>query len=339
MYFFFNNFNDEGKRRSRIKKPLFRFLNVFFLAVDLRNLNISKVSLTKLTSTRASKRNILNRNLLFFFELCTGKARSPPLNKKASDSIDHCEFNNYSKAILTNWTLKMHRDQWAQIALRVLIWVVVSWETTAGVVLDRSNVFNISGVLALARYPNSVHLQEHGKCKSPITDLRKRLSHAYGMLFPFVNVLDVFLEILGHVVWQFGGIVVAVRNPSVDSVQLQEYTRGALVVVVVVLQGAWTILLDVHIAHGSWWWWLSVITVVDILSSARNLTRCSVFCVGLKRGLNFSTGNSSSNYMIRIYDRIVHRSEGFINSRKIIFCQACHAKLYSLCCANLFHRT
>lgn len=132
----------------------------------------------------------------------------------------------------TNWTLEMHRNQWAQVTLRVLIWVVVSWETTAGVVLDRSNVFNVSGVLALARYPNSVH----------------------GMLFPTLNGLDVFLEILGHIGWQLGGIVVALRNPSVDSVQLQEYTRGALVVVVVVLQGAWTILLDVNIAHGPWRW-------------------------------------------------------------------------------------
>lgn len=155
----------------------------------------------------------------------------------------------------TNRTLKMHRNQWAQIALRVLIWVVVSRKTTARVVLDWSNVFNISRVLTLARYPNSVHC----------------------MLFHVVNVLDVFLQILGHVGWQFRGVVVAIRNPSVDSVQLQEYTRGALVIVVVVLQSAWTILLDVNIAHGPWWGFLSVITVVDILSSARNLTRCSVF--------------------------------------------------------------
>lgn len=182
--------------------------------------------------------------------------------------------------ILTNWTLKMHRNQWAQVALRVLIWVVVSGETAAGVVLDRSDVFNVSGVLALARHPNSVHLQRHGQFKSPKS--QTYANDAYGMLFPFVDGLDVFLEILGHVAWQLGGVVVAIRNPSVDSVQLQEYTRGALVVVVVVLQGAWAILLDVNIAHGPRWWWLGVITVVDILSSARNLTRCSVFCVGWK---------------------------------------------------------
>lgn len=132
----------------------------------------------------------------------------------------------------TNRTLKMHRNQWAQIALRVLIWIVVSWETTAGVVLDRSNVFDIGGVFALARHPHSVH----------------------GVFFPFVNVLDVFLEILGHIAWQSGGVVVAFRNPSVDTVQLQEYARGALVVVVVVLQGARAVLLDVHIAYGPRWW-------------------------------------------------------------------------------------
>lgn len=154
----------------------------------------------------------------------------------------------------TNWTLEMHGNQRAQVAFGVFIWVVVAGESTSWVILDWSYVFHIGGVLAFARHPNGVH----------------------GMMLLLVHVLDVFLEFLGHFAWQVGGVVVKLRHPSVDLVQLQEYAGGALVVVVVVLQGAWAVLLDVDIANGLWRWGLSVITVVDVLATAGNLPGCSV---------------------------------------------------------------
>lgn len=52
----------------------------------------------------------------------------------------------------------MHRHEWAQVALGVLVRVVVSGEATSRVVLDRANVLDIGRVLALARHPHGVHL-------------------------------------------------------------------------------------------------------------------------------------------------------------------------------------
>lgn len=154
----------------------------------------------------------------------------------------------------TNWTLEMHRHQGAQIAFGVLIRVVVAGETTTRVILDWSDIFDIGGILAFTRHPNGVH----------------------GVLFLVVDGLDVLLEVLGHVSGQVGGVVEEFRDPTVDLVQLQEYAGSALVVVVVVLQGAGAVLLDVHVADGPWRWQMGVITVVDVLSSAGNLTGCSV---------------------------------------------------------------
>lgn len=154
----------------------------------------------------------------------------------------------------TNWAHKVHCDERAEISLGVFEGIVVAWEASSWEVLDFSNVFNVGRVLALARHPDSVH----------------------SVLFPFLNSLDVLLQVTWHVAWQTAGGIVELRNPAVDLVQLQEYARGALVVVVFVLQGARSVLLDVHIAHGPRWWRLGVITVVDVLSSARNLTGCPV---------------------------------------------------------------
>lgn len=132
----------------------------------------------------------------------------------------------------TNWTLEMYRNQGAQIAFGVLVGIVVAGETTSWIILNWSNVLNIGGILAFTRHPNGVH----------------------GMLLLIVDVLDVVLEILGHVGWQVGRVVEEFRDPSVDLVQLQEYARRALVVVVVVLQGARAILLDVDVTDGPWRW-------------------------------------------------------------------------------------
>lgn len=116
----------------------------------------------------------------------------------------------------TDWSLKVHRHERAQVALGVLVRVVVSGEATSRVVLDRANVLDIGRVLALARHPHGVH----------------------GVLFLLLDSLDVVLEFGGHVAGQLGRFVEEFRDPSVDLVELQEYAGGALVVVVLVLQRA-----------------------------------------------------------------------------------------------------
>lgn len=149
----------------------------------------------------------------------------------------------------TDWSLEVHRHERAQIALGVLVRVVVSGEATSRVVLDGTDVLDIGRVLTLARHPHGVH----------------------GVLFLLLDGLDVVLEFGGHVAGQGARVVVEVRNPSVDLVQLQEYAGGALVVVVLVLQRARAVLLDVHVAHGPRRGSLGVITVVDVLASSRDL--------------------------------------------------------------------
>lgn len=182
--------------------------------------------------------------------------------------------------ILTNWTLEMHCHQGAQIAFGVLIRVVVAGETTTRVILDWSDIFDIGGILAFTRHPNGVHLRRKKFERRLFGTKHKDVIASYGVLLLVVDGLDVLLEVLGHVSGQVGGVVEEFRDPSVDLVQLQEYARSALVVVVVVLQGAGAVLLDVHVAHGPWRWQMGVITVVDVLSSAGNLTGCSVVCGG-----------------------------------------------------------
>lgn len=98
------------------------------------------------------------------------------------------------------------------------------------------------------------------------------------MLFLFLDSLDVVLEFGGHVAGQLGRFVEEFRDPSVDLVELQEYAGGALVVVVLVLQRARAVLLDVDVAHGARRGLLGVITVVDVLATARDLSGCPVIC-------------------------------------------------------------
>lgn len=150
----------------------------------------------------------------------------------------------------TDWSLEVHRHERAQVTFGVLERVVVSGEATSRVILDRTDVLDIGRVFALARHPHCVH----------------------GVLFLLLDGLDVVLEFGGHVAGQGARVVVKVRNPSVDLVQLQEYAGGALVVVVLVLQRARAVLLDVHVAHGPRRGSLGVITVVDVLASSRDLT-------------------------------------------------------------------
>lgn len=61
--------------------------------------------------------------------------------------------------ILTNRPLEVHRNQRAQITLRVLVRVVVAGESAPRIVLDLAHVLNVGCVFTLARNPHSVHLE------------------------------------------------------------------------------------------------------------------------------------------------------------------------------------
>lgn len=154
----------------------------------------------------------------------------------------------------TNWPLEVHRHQRTEVSFGVLERVVIARETASWVVLNWTNIFDVSRIFALARHPNGVQ----------------------GLFRLLFDSLDVFLQIGWHAAWQIAGVVEESRNPAVDFVQLQEYARGALVVIVMVLQRARSVLFDVNIAYGFRWWWLGIITVVNVLTASRNLTGCPV---------------------------------------------------------------
>lgn len=59
---------------------------------------------------------------------------------------------------LTDWAFEVNSDEWTQISFGVLVRIVVSGEASTWIILDWSNVLQISGVLALARHPDGVQL-------------------------------------------------------------------------------------------------------------------------------------------------------------------------------------
>lgn len=73
-------------------------------------------------------------------------------------------------------------------------------------------------------------------------------------------------------------VIVEMRAPSEDLVELKENARSTSVIVVMVLLNARSPRLDVNVAYLASWRFLTVIAVVDVLSTSRNRTRCLVSC-------------------------------------------------------------
>lgn len=153
-----------------------------------------------------------------------------------------------------HWSLKVDGDEGAEVSLGVLVRVEEAGETLRGIILDWANVLDVSRVLALARHPNRVE------------------AVAGGRLF----VLHKVLQSQRHLVGQTVRLIVVLRDPAVDLVQLEEDTGRTLVIVVVVLLDARRPALDVHVAHLSLWRWLLVVAVVDVLATARGQSRNAV---------------------------------------------------------------
>jgi hypothetical protein len=66
-----------------------------------------------------------------------------------------------SRGQLTNWAFKVNRDERTQVSLGVLVGIVEAGESAAWIILDWSDVLQVSGVLALARHPDCVQLKVH----------------------------------------------------------------------------------------------------------------------------------------------------------------------------------
>lgn len=64
---------------------------------------------------------------------------------------------------LTFWCLEVDSDKWTQIAFSVLKGEVIAGKAAMRVVLDRTNVFCVSWILALAIHPHSIHLEHQTK--------------------------------------------------------------------------------------------------------------------------------------------------------------------------------
>lgn len=180
----------------------------------------------------------------------------------------HCNLQrmpiNFRNAIRTNWSREVHSHQWAEVTLGVLVRIVVAGEALARIVFDRSDILDVGGILALARHPNGVALYTKDvnvghniiACRSLRTHLQ------------LTGLPDNRLQCVRHLGGQIGGGIVVVRYPAVDLVQLQEDTRRALVVRVVILLRALVERLDVHVAHLAGRRRLRVFAIEDVLTAA-----------------------------------------------------------------------
>lgn len=140
-------------------------------------------------------------------------------------------FDVYQDAILG--ALEVHRDDRWQVSFDVLEREEVSGESSAGDVVDWSDVFVIGWVLTGARDPNDV-----------------------GVLVSSAELgTDVLPQIVGHRFWQLLGGIVQIWDPVEDLVELQEYAGALLLEVVSVCLGAGAPLVHRNFADLALWWW------------------------------------------------------------------------------------
>lgn len=168
----------------------------------------------------------------------------------------------------------MNSYERTQVAFRVFVRVVEAGEAATWIILDWSNIFQIRWIFTFARHPNCVQLKSrnvHEKFKSVNQS-------THGKWLTDAGVADEVLKILWHGMWQAATFIVVMRNPSEDFVQLKENARCASVVVVVIFLNTWSPRLDVDIANLSSRGLLSVVAVVNVLTTSRNRARCFICC-------------------------------------------------------------
>lgn len=89
-------------------------------------------------------------------------------------------------------------------------------------------------------------------------------------------MVDELLQVPWHVVWQIIGVIVVMRDPSVDLVQLKEDAGRTSVVVVIVFLNAWRPCFNVDVADLTLRRLLAIVAVVNVLTTSRNRARCLV---------------------------------------------------------------
>lgn len=158
-------------------------------------------------------------------------------------------------------------------------------------------------------FPNRRDFHPHMKPKSCSTETKQECytlrilyeSWTYSELIGDGSVVDELLQISRHVLGQMVGVIVVMRRPSEDLVQLEENAGSAAVIVVVVLLNARCPGFDVNIADLTSWRFLSVVAVVNVLTTSRNRTRCLVSCKWLfivNKGGLFNDYTSDENKLL-----------------------------------------
>lgn len=84
------------------------------------------------------------------------------VNRRArsfEERLQHAPARSGKPQVLTRWPFEEDGDERAEVALGVLVREKVGGEATFGRIVDRSNVLDVGGVLALAGHPDSVELE------------------------------------------------------------------------------------------------------------------------------------------------------------------------------------
>lgn len=168
----------------------------------------------------------------------------------------------------------MNSYERTQVAFRVFIRIVEAGEAATWIILDWSNIFQICRIFTFARHPNCVQL----KSRNSHEKFKRFNRQTHGKWLTDAGVADEVLKILWHGMWQAGTLIVVMRNPSEDFVQLKENARCASVVVVVIFLDTRSPRLDVDIADLPSRGLLPVVAVVNVLTTSRNRARCLICC-------------------------------------------------------------
>lgn len=100
----------------------------------------------------------------------------------------------------------------------------------------------------------------------------------YSWSLGFLDLFNMILQIKWHIAWQLLCSIVILWDPSVDLVQLKEDAWSATMIIVIVLLCAWMPVLNIDVTHLAGRWGLSIVAVVDVLTTSRGETRCFVNC-------------------------------------------------------------
>lgn len=92
------------------------------------------------------------------------------------------------------------------------------------------------------------------------------------------STVNMFFQISWHIVWQMSGVIKILWYPSENFIQFKEDTWSTSVVIVKIFLNTRWPGFNVNIANLSPWRLLTIIAIINVLTAARNRTRCLVSC-------------------------------------------------------------